>query len=365
MTASNARGRASTVFAIQADFAQLIIVAILLALGANVLAAGLAGILAPSRAGLVLPGLLLIVAGLAIAFWRIRPTINGVSDLEGVIFLAKNRQPVAVKRYRFSGALEDYVKGLITENKALGRIWNENDFFTWSEKIKDSEIFVTVSKSKDLAVEAIEYFALERLSTHLTDYFNQDDSVDQTRIVTLLRKDVPELFLQNRFLDLFSRPMEERELFGQHFSEDKPTSAEVVAAYSMGARFDRFDLTLPKGTKIVRKAHGDFRVETDRFTMKIKSDVSFSGAGISFDFFEKYMKRKYDELNTFNCSLQIEVSFKAWQLLSGRGWQYYRWIDSFLERLEKDFHFERFLEDISWEAALTASILQSKRNERV
>jgi hypothetical protein len=99
--------------------------------------------------------------------------------------------------------------------------------------------------------------------------------------------------------------------------------------------------------------------------MKIKSDVSFSSAGISFDFLEKYMKRKYDELNTFNCSLQIEVSFKARQLLSGRGWQYYRWIDSFLEGLEKDFHFERFLEDISWEAALTANILQGKRNERV
>src|SRR5579862_1482858 len=129
MTTSNARGRTSTIFAILADFTQLIIVAILLALGANVLAAGLAGLLAPSRAGLILLGVLLIVVGLVMAFWRIRPSINGVSNLEGVIFLTKNRQPVAVKRYRFSGALENYVNGLITENKALGRIWNENDFF--------------------------------------------------------------------------------------------------------------------------------------------------------------------------------------------------------------------------------------------
>jgi hypothetical protein len=219
MTTSNARGRTSTIFAIQADFAQLIIVAILLALGANVLAAGLAGLLAPSRAGLILLGVLLIVVGLVMAFWRIRPSINGVSDLEGVIFLTKNRQPVAVKRYRFSGALENYVNGLITENKALGRIWNENDFFTWPEKIKNSEFIVTASKSKDLAVEAIEYFSLERLSTHLTDYFNQDDSVDHNRIVTLLRKDVPELFLQNRFLDLFSDPWKSASYSGNTFQK--------------------------------------------------------------------------------------------------------------------------------------------------
>jgi hypothetical protein len=91
MSTGNTRGRASTVFAIQADFAQLIIVAILLALGANILATGLAGILASSRVGLVFPGVFLIIAGLTMAFWRIRPSINGVSDLEGVIFLTKNR----------------------------------------------------------------------------------------------------------------------------------------------------------------------------------------------------------------------------------------------------------------------------------
>ncbi len=361
---SNNEGRTSTFFGIRADFAQLVIVAILLAFGVHILATGVADLLVHLKIGLISSGITIVVTGLLVAFWRVRPSINGTSSLVGAILLTKKREIIEVERYSFSGDLKRYVKGLTAENKALARIWGENDFFSFSEKLTEGRLEVSASSSRDLAIEAIEYFALDLLSTHLTDYFNQEETADEAKVITLLRENVPDLFLKNRFLDLFSRPMAERDVFASRHGKEMSNEA-VVSAYGRdGARFDKFDLILPKGAKIVREKHGIFRIETKRFSIRITSDVSFVGADVPWEFLSKYVKRKFAEVKSFRCTLQLEVSFKAWRLLSARGWQYYRWIDSFQDTLRQSFDFERFLKDISWEAALTTSIIQGEAPHR-
>jgi hypothetical protein len=56
--------------------------------------------------------------------------------------------------------------------------------------------------------------------------------------------------------------------------------------------------------------------------------------------------------------LDITVHFSPWSLLSARGWEYYRWLDSFLDRMEAEFSFDRFVEYIGRETALSTVIVR-------
>ena len=56
----------------------------------------------------------------------------------------------------------------------------------------------------------------------------------------------------------------------------------------------------------------------------------------------------YKEIN-----ISIDVSFKFGALLTGIGSKYYHWVDSFLDKIDKDFSSEKFFEAIGWNSALT------------
>lgn len=96
--------------------------------------------------------------------------------------------------------------------------------------------------------------------------------------------------------------MEERDVFASHGAK-KISHEGVVAAYGKGgAKFDRFDLTLPKGARIIREKHGTFRLETKRFSIRIESDVSFVNADVPWEFLARYLKKKHDVVNSFRCN---------------------------------------------------------------
>lgn len=156
--------------------------------------------------------------------------------------------------------------------------------------------------------------------------------------------------------------MEERDVFASHGAK-KISHEGVVAAYGKGgAKFDRFDLTLPKGARIIREKHGTFRLETKRFSIRIESDVSFVNADVPWEFLARYLKKKHDVVNSFRCNHR----WRCHSRLGGYclGLEYYRWIDSFQDTLRRSFDFEQFLDDISWEIALTTAIIQDKADRQ-
>ena len=50
--------------------------------------------------------------------------------------------------------------------------------------------------------------------------------------------------------------------------------------------------------------------------------------------------------------------FAWWALFTPAGWEYYRWLDSFVEQISKAFSFEQFIADVGWHAALTTHVVQ-------
>ena len=279
--------------------------------------------------------------------------------IAGVIFLErKSRKSLRVERYDLASDFSDSIRALCAENKALGKIW-ESDSFDKMTQVEDGKYKFEHTPSRKLAIEALEYYVLHSLSVHLTDYFNHGDDVDEEEIKELTRSDFPQVLLENRFIDMFSRPLEEREAFQSH--AESPGGKVVYAIGAEGQLYDDFDFTLPKDAMVSRKGHGVIEVRTARFSLKISCDIGGTSVSGGFDFVKLYLGRKWDEIEAIKCYITLNVQFFPLQAISRKGWQYYRWLDSFLDRIERDASFKYFLKQIAWEKALTIETIREHK----
>ena len=133
------------------------------------------------------------------------------------------------------------------------------------------------SPAAKLAQEALEYYVLSELSLHLSDHFDNNPRVSDEEIQRIGRRDIPSVLLDNRFLELFSKPMDEREAFTARGNRvDSPPQGQVVYAMGEGgAIFDHFELILPAGAVVSRMSPVSVRVRTRRLSMQI--NVAFEG----------------------------------------------------------------------------------------
>ena len=115
-----------------------------------------------------------------------------------------------------------------------------------------------------------------------------------------------------------------------------------------GAIFDRFELILPTGAVVSRVDPASVRVRTRRLSMQI--GVGFEGfsAVLPRRFDKFYLGVRFDDIDSYMVNLRIDVRFAWWALFTPAGWEYYRWLDSFVEKISKAFSFERFIADVGW-----------------
>ena len=250
------------------------------------------------------------------------------------------------------------IAALTAENKALGRAWADSTLSGFD--ITDKGFQRRASAAAKLAQEAVEYFVLHKFSLHLSEHFNNNPRVSDKEVQRIGRQDVPSVLLDNRFLELFSKPMDEREAFMAQSGQAHPPQDRIVvwATGKGGAIFDHFELILPTGAVISRIDPASVRVRTERLSMQI--GVGFEGFSTVLPrrFGEFYLGVRFDDINSYMVNLRIDVKFAWWALFTPAGWEYYRWLDSFVEEISKAFSFERFIADVGWHAALTAHVIQ-------
>lgn len=245
---------------------------------------------------------------------------------------------------------------LAAENKALARAWADGPLNGIAIG-GNGKATKQVSVAMKLVEEATEYFVLSKLSLHLNSHFANNSAVDESEIVTVGRREIPAVLLENRFLELFSKPMEEREAFSTSRHKSPPLGRVVFATGSGGSIFDLFELELPRGAKVDRINERSIVVRTHRFSLRI--DVHFDGflSVFPIDFDERYLGNGERRVDAYKISVELNVKFNLWSLFSATGWQYYQWLDSFVDQFSKSFAFEEFLDDIGWSTALTVSKL--------
>ncbi|HDR9096502.1 hypothetical protein QZM46_23580 [Burkholderia vietnamiensis] len=336
----------------------MVLAAIVLALGVNLLASGVSGYLGSKTGIMVLIGVALTLLSIYLISRRTLSSRSATREFEGfVCFRSGTADLIAVPRYRYAEELESYLEALFAENDAPKKLWESDPVdkgFEFNHATRTSTKRTT--HSGKLLIEATEYFILEILSTHLTDYFNQSN-FDASRLRELAREDVAPIVFSNRFLDTFSRPMRERAGFvDQTLGGGNNLHEHIIAAYGDGLRFTKFDLILPSGATVARVSDGEVLIRAPKFNMNLRTRFDGYGSNLPAAFEELYLgSEKFTDISTYKVNITVSVEFKFLALFTRSGWDYHRWLDSFLMRLEKDFSRHAFLRKINWDTALTVA----------
>jgi hypothetical protein len=370
-------------------FIELVVIAILLSLGVNLIAGQMLSWFSAEPLITLLLGTLLCLFAISYLTFSLFGKRTKETSIEA--FFAYNplkKEPVVVPRYEFSGDICRFIKAAFAENPALKIRWEKQPLkpYKYLVRCEDGSSFELshdeLSKLRlvfegtedslmppdgqiginfppitpkenytvELIVEAMEYFILEELSSHLCYYFS-DEKFDEKNLTQYTRSGIPSVLLTNSFLELFTRPKAERLAFVDR-TEDKDTL--TVSLEHGGSRYYNFCLILPKGSTVARPSDHKITIETKK--LKISFAVRFEGAMAPIDNSFQHYYMAYPnmfDLAIYKVWLDIRISVKWRALLSGNGWEYYKWVDSFLNKLEKSVSREVFFKKIDWESTLT------------
>lgn len=327
---------------------EIFIIAIVTTIGINLITTGLYQLLSiPSKDFYFFwIGLMFIVIAIIYLTFKLLLKTKINKSLEGFILVEKKtKMPVDCDGYEYLEELNRNFSAAFSENKAIEHNWKDKSI---KRKEKDQ-----------LIVEATEYYIIDELSTHLTDYFNTR-GLDKKQLIELSRNSIPDILLTNRFLELFSKPMDQRPSFIKDLKNDK-TPGRIVMSYGDGGTlFKEFDLVLPKNSK-VSKVDNTITIDTKRFKMRFK--VNYNGYGnVLPRGFEHYYCgfKSYDDSWTTKINIDFSVEFKPVSLVSKGGWDYYEWIELFLEKIEGNFSEEYFFKKINWAQVYTQTIISER-----
>jgi hypothetical protein len=289
-----------------------------------------------------------------------------------IIYSEKQNTLIFADRYPFSESICDYLESAFSENEALKRQWENqplsNIFSGYRNQKKCS-----ADASIKLVREATEYYAIENLSMHLTEYFNKEH-YDKSELTELSREDVPSILLKNRFMELFSAPMENRAAFnhdldssvqdGVFFMPDNTSENDVIpiSIWNNGAFYSRFNLILPKNTKITKDNNC---IIIDSLNFKLTIETCFEGTNyLTPRNFEKYYLglEKYEDCTEYNITFNAEVNFKLMSIFRRSKWDYHAWIDGYFEMMERKMSADYFFKTINWETVST--MIQCEQNTR-
>jgi hypothetical protein len=355
--------RLADLLAFKANLFEILVIAVLVALGVNILASGLVAYLHFTHLQSATVGLLLVALGALVFLRNAHPINSGTYSYKGLVCLEKDTgELLPIEGYDFTEDLSKYIKALCVENKAYLKIWSDDPIGN-GLSFEGNKAIQRKPKSNDLLIEAIEYYVLRMLALHLSGHFNNNDLVSDEYLVTLERKNIPDILLSNRFIDMFSRPMEEREQFLGH-GPNSPHGKVVYAFGRDGAIFDHFEMVLPKGSSIARENDSSISIVTNRFKLNFRLD--FGGWNTNFPrrFESLYMGKELRSTSSFGVGLSVRVEFSAKSLLTAKGWEYYWWLDSFLAKLEQSFSISNFLSQISWRQNAAMMLMAENRREK-
>lgn len=377
------------------NLCQLLIVAVLLALGVNLLSSWFAHEFTTKPWVIGVVGLLLIIiAGLYLVRFLIRESSVSQKFEAALIFDQKTKKHVTIEQNGFSEKFNKALRAIIVENKALKTAWESERVFARAEKLNTAEendeatadrkkssdedisyFFIVQQEDKieddtcsqkSILIEIAEFCMLEFLSLHLSAYFGHTPH-EENRIVTIEREHIPGLLLDNRVLSLLSTPIEDRQIFVQSGINKHPPDGVIHSIYaSNGAVYERFNLILPKGTSITRPHPGVIHLEHRHFAMSITCSFGCFSLNLPRYFEALYIGSDYRKVDPRQLDISISAQLKSSFLTLLSGWVYYQWIDSFMEYLKEKVSFDSFLEQIDWQSTSTgiraSMILDHRRN---
>ncbi|MDP4270243.1 MAG: hypothetical protein Q8909_08960 [Bacteroidota bacterium] len=324
---------------------QIIIVSIVLSLGVRFIGQGLSEILKFSGIENILFGLVfLILAGLFFCYSLLEQRVKYFSISGFIIHDETINELVRIPNYDFAIKLNKYLNSGFLENKGLKKIWDKY-------KLNDFDAPKNVTRSSDLLLQATEYYFLNNLSLHLLGYF-KSKKYDTSKLNILKRNDIPQILFENAFLDLFSKPMDKREAFIDFLQNSNNENPNIIHLSSEidGHMFENFILTLPKNCVISKPSKNALRINTNKIDLLISHEFAAMEKIDSDNFLNYYTDcNSNSEFTKYTINTNIKISFTFLAYITNLGWNYFKWIDSFIESYNKRFSEKKFFNKINWE----------------
>lgn len=299
-------------------------------------------------------------------------SINSSIKFKGFIIYDKLSNTILnIPRYDISGDMCRYLKGAFAENEKLKEIWDTYPIIGIEENIEDeNEIYI---KSKDIVIELLEYCIIDRLSTELQDYFRKPN-MNFEKLEKIERKNISKDLLSNRFINIFTEEIKNREAFKDskdevEYNEKNGNELFYLEIFDSGEIYNKMQLIFPKNTKIKRNDNNSLQIDTKKYLIGIEFD--FDGTGVIIDDeFEKYyldIQNYFDEnldlrYHEYGFCVKVNVKYKLNTYFSKNKWKYYLWIENFIEDLEKYISMDNFMNEINWKSVRT--ILQCYKNSK-
>ncbi len=358
------KGLLGTVLASRAILIETLLIALFLSIGVEFLTAGLLELSDFSPGWNALIGALVVLLTIAYLVNRLLGSRETSRHFDGfLIYRSSDDELLKVPRYHFATHVADFLHAAFAENATFKRDWDDDGQDPPDGDAKDFRPLVSTACSRRSALirEAVEYYVLRTLSVHLIDYFNLHARSEE-EVVRFSREHIPDVLFKNRFLRLFSSPIEERPAF-LDLTANMPADLATVYAVSAGpngAMYERFELTLPKNSLVRRTSPQTIEIETKRLRMTLTVEFAGFGTYVPFEFIEYVLSEDPQTVRASKVGVEVTVRFSTLHMLTRSGWQYWNWVDSFLESLDQRISRERYFSSIQWESARTIISTLSK-----
>ncbi|HAB61736.1 MAG TPA: hypothetical protein DCE48_13760, partial [Lachnospiraceae bacterium] len=190
---------------------------------------------------------------------------------------------------------------------------------------------------------------------------------DENELIEFNRNDLPDILLKNRFLNLFSEPMENRDAFignkdssGITLIKDNGEESIIHKTLLDGTMFEWFNLILPKNSVVTRKNKNTISIDMHEFSIEISNCFDRINTFIDGYFYDYYLGIDFMDHSSFKFDIEIKVNFKTKALLMLKKQNYFSWIDEFIETLDEYADCNTFLKNINWKG--TKSIITCYKN---
>lgn len=288
-------------------------------------------------------------------------TLIGIVVIAYLISFYKNKEYVITEESLFittkDGAFMPIERFNISREmgKVLVSVFNENSIYkekwlnAFKEKhIKDIKESIVYNKEiKKFVGELVEYIFLHKLSLEQSSFFNgKEEGVE-----VLTRERISDYLLQNRFLEMISKPYSDREAFAKH--QDNNNEGTICAMFSGGVIYDRFELKLPKGTSLHKNKNGVLVIKNNNYTIYFKHGFDGFATNLPVSFERYYLKKDFQDISVHLFKPEIKIKLNPIFFLFSRNWKKMNWIDVICEEFSDYFSFDRFIEKIGYEYALT------------
>ncbi len=332
---------------------ELVLVAILLGLAVNMLAAELSHLLQPYTTARYIVSVCMVVTSLAWMIKRIAGPRRLRFQYNAALFMHKpDCEPAHISLYTFSTMFSQAWKALTIENPAFSKIWDAERERFFSVTPPDRSAHTTWP----LANEISEYIVLHRLSTIISSSNARQNH--KLKLVELDGKHLPEVVLGNRVLAFLSTPFNQRPMFA---NASLPPYVEVFSMIgSDGQRFERLHIELPKGGRVDRTPQG-LVIKTPLISMTISTAFTGNSLAAPQLFPELYAAehstftaKAPDQrpVHPYQVKINVDIEF-AWHYFVSNYWNSHFWLDDFLKMSQHDFDFEGFTNKVGYSQAFT------------